>query len=101
MSKIKSNPFLFLKLAVYIIVPLVLILLPANYFDEGSNKCLSIILLDMECLGCGMTRACMHFIHLNFTEAISYNFLVVIVFPMLAFIWGMWFWGDFKKWVAD
>ncbi len=95
-----SKIFLYIRLAAYFIIPIVLILLPANYFDGGTSKCLSVLLLNQECIGCGMTRACMHFIHLDFTEAISYNLLVLIVFPILAFIWFMWFRKDYKKWKA-
>lgn len=95
-----SKVFLYLRLIAYFLIPIVLIILPADFFDDGSSKCLSVLLFDLECLGCGMTRASMHFIHLEFTEAISYNLLVLIVFPLLALIWASWFWSDYKKFKA-
>jgi len=89
--------FLYLRLVAYFLIPIVLLILPADFFDDGQSLCPSILLLDIECLGCGMTRACMHFIHFEFTEAISYNLLVLIVFPLLALIWVMWFRNDLKR----
>ena len=71
-----------------VIVPLVLLALPATYFDHGDAVCLSRILADIECYGCGMTRAFMHLIHLDFAEAWSYNKLSFVVFPLLAFLYG-------------
>lgn len=48
--------------------------------------CLSKVLAGMECYGCGMTRAIMHLIHLDFTEAYQYNKLSFIVLPLLSFL---------------
>ena len=48
-----------------LIVPLVLFILPSDFFDEGDSVCLSVMLFNIECYGCGMTRAIMHFIHFD------------------------------------
>ncbi|MAJ07174.1 MAG: hypothetical protein CL827_10010 [Crocinitomicaceae bacterium] len=53
-----------------LIFPLVLFILPSNFFDEGESVCLSVTLFNMECYGCGMTRAVMHFIHFDFIKAV-------------------------------
>jgi hypothetical protein len=66
----------------------VLLLLPADFFDTGQSLCISQLLLHKECLGCGITRAVHHFIHLEFQTAWNFNKLVVIVLPILIFIWG-------------
>ena len=75
------------KLAVLIIVPIVLLLLPATFFDTGKSICLSRVLLNMECYGCGMTRAIMHLIHGNITVAAQYNKLAFIILPILTILW--------------
>lgn len=80
----------------YLLVPAILFFLPADYFDSGQAMCLSVILADMECYACGMTRACMHLIHFDFTQAIYYNALSVVVFPILALVWATWFVRDWK-----
>lgn len=67
--------------------PLVLILLPKDFFDYGESICLSKLLANMECYACGMTRAVMHFIHLDFKTAWLFNKLSFIVVPMLIPIW--------------
>ena len=66
---------------------LVLIILPADFFDSGQSVCLSVLLLDIECYGCGITRAVLSSLHLNFETAFAYNKMVVIVFPLLIYIW--------------
>ena len=74
-------------------MPIVLWLLPASFFDHGQSLCLSVLLFDKECYGCGITRAIQHAIHFDFQTAWNYNKLVVIVAPILFFVW--------LKWVRD
>lgn len=68
-------------------LPIVLLLLPADFFDSGETVCLSHTLFDLECPGCGMTRAMMHLIHFNLETAIDFNVFVLIVAPLLFLIW--------------
>lgn len=70
-----------------------LLLLPANYFDTGRATCVSVLLFDVECYGCGMTRAIQHLIHLDFQSAWTYNKLSFLVFPLAI---GMILW-ELKK----
>lgn len=72
---------------VIVIAPLVLILLPVDYFDKGQSICLSKLIAGVECYACGMTRAIMHLIHLDFSGAWEFNKLSFIVFPMLFPLW--------------
>lgn len=80
--------FLKLTLVALLIIPLVLLLLPAHVFDKGQSVCLSVLLFDTSCYGCGITRAVQHALHLDFKTAYTYNKLVVIVVPLLIYIWG-------------
>ena len=73
-----------------LLAPIVLLILPADTFDDGAALCPSVILLDIECYACGITRAVMHFHHVEFTEAIYHNFLVVAVYPFLFWLWQSW-----------
>lgn len=70
-----------------VILPVVLLSLPADFFDEGQSICISVLLADTECYGCGMTRAIQHLIHLDFRIAYAYNPLSLIVFPLLVGLW--------------
>lgn len=83
----KNFKLLFL-LGGLILFPVVLILLPATYFDTGQSVCLSKVLLHKECPGCGLTRASQHLIHFDFSEAYHFNKLVFVVFPIVIFFWG-------------
>ncbi len=83
----KLSNFDKLKLGLLIIIPVVLLILPANVFDDGQSICLSMLLLDIECYACGLTRASQHFIHFDFQTAMEYNKLVVIVVPLLSLLW--------------
>lgn len=69
------------------VAPLVLILLPVDFFDKGESICLSKVLLNMECYACGMTRAVMHLIHFDFEAAWQFNKLSFIVLPLLFPLW--------------
>jgi Protein of unknown function (DUF2752) len=82
----------YLRLSVLIGVPIVLLLLPKDFFDNGPDTCPSRIFFQQECPGCGMTRACMYLIHFDFGGAYYLNAASFAVFPLLAFIWGRWLW---------
>lgn len=73
-----------LELGLYVFAGITLLVLPANFFDTGPVVCFSQAFFDRPCLGCGMTRACMHLIHLEFATALDYHPLCVVVAPVLA-----------------
>ena len=92
--------FTIAKLLLIVVLPIVLLILPKNFFDNGESICLSKVLFDFECYACGMTRACMHLIHFDFEDAYAYNMLSFIVFPLLSIVWIQWFikeWKIFRK----
>ena len=74
----------------------VLLFLPANYFDEGETVCIWKKTLGVECPGCGLTRATQHFLHGEWEVALDYNPLVVVVVPILGFLWGLQVWALVK-----
>ncbi len=65
-----------------LILMIVLLCLPADYFDTGQSVCLSVLLFDRECYACGMTRAIQHLLHLEVREAYEDNKLACIVLPL-------------------
>jgi hypothetical protein len=86
---LRSNRILYkLYFGILLGIPLFLLALPSSYFDNtGYDICLSKILFNKECLGCGITRAVMHFIHFEFAIAFSFNKLVIFVIPFLIYLW--------------
>ena len=69
-----------------IVIPFIFIFLPINFFDSGDSICLSIVLFNKECYGCGMTRAIQHLIHFDFKGAYDFNKLSFIVLPILIYL---------------
>lgn len=86
MRKIKKFSFRLISVALFF-VPFVLIILPIDFFDTGKSMCLSKIFLQIECLGCGITRGIQHLIHFDFKGSWEYNKLSFIVLPVLIFLW--------------
>jgi hypothetical protein len=84
------------KLGFYALVPVVLLILPADFFDNGQTVCLSVLLFNFECYACGMSSAVMHLIHAEFEMAFAYNMGSFVVFPFLCILWGKWFWEEYK-----
>lgn len=92
--------FTIVKLAFIIFLPITLVFLPKDAFDSGATICLSKLFFDVECYGCGMTRACMHLIHFDFEEAFAYNAISFIAFPALCIVWAQWFLKEYKRFKA-
>ncbi|MGB8347482.1 MAG: DUF2752 domain-containing protein [Ktedonobacteraceae bacterium] len=88
-------PFTFLgKSGIYILLPLALIATPTSWIERGPSLCLIRRVFGVRCPGCGMTRAFSCIVHGKFKQAFQYNKLVVIVFPLLCYLWA-------KSLVAD
>ena len=79
---IKSIVFVIL-----LIVPILIILTPIDFWASGDSLCISKRIFNAECYGCGMTRALLNILHLNFEEAVKLNKLSFLVFPVLIMLW--------------
>lgn len=72
---------------IILLLPSILFFLPKTYFDTGKVKCIFTMITGQSCMGCGLTRACMRIIHLDFKSALEYNPMAFIVLPILIFIY--------------
>jgi hypothetical protein len=72
---------------ILIVIPITLIILPSNHFDSGNSICISKLILNKNCFGCGMTRGIQHLIHLEIKESMEYNRLSLLVLPILIYLW--------------
>ncbi|MDX1683648.1 MAG: DUF2752 domain-containing protein [Saprospiraceae bacterium] len=73
------------------LIPIALWIVPAGQFDDtGVVLCPSRFLFDIECPGCGITRAILHFHHWDFDEAVYHNMFVLIIYPLLFLLWLYW-----------
>jgi hypothetical protein len=84
-------------LAFLVLTPVILLILPANYFNDGPTLCPSMRFFQVECPGCGMTRAIMHLIHFDFDSAAYYNMWSFIVAPVFGIYWIIWTRQAIKK----
>ena len=71
---------------IFVIVNIILLLVLYNIpIDNGplSNSiCIYKCIFGKECWNCGMTRAFLSVLHLDFKGAINFNSKVIFVFPM-------------------
>ena len=56
---------------------------PKAYLGENYPICLYRIIFNIKCIGCGTTRALWSIMRFNFYDAIEYNKLIVVTFPLL------------------
>ena len=75
------------RVIITIIAPFILIVMPIDFFDKGESICLSKQLAGIECYGCGLTKAIMHFIHFDFKGAWNFNQLSFLIIPMMFPLW--------------
>jgi len=64
--------------------------IPKNYLGDEFPICIFKNIFHIECLGCGTTRAFWSILHLRFKEALEYNRLSIITFPLLTFSIAHW-----------
>jgi hypothetical protein len=76
----------YVAIGIISLIGLILLLLPASYFDEGQSMCISVLLFDKPCYACGMTRAVQHLIHFELNTAANYNKLAFIVVPLCIYM---------------
>jgi len=88
--KNKTITHCFLKLSVILLAPIIIILTPISII-ENKSFCLYTNLFGFHCPGCGMTRAIFSIMHFQFNNAIRYNRLVILVFPILIYYWMQYF----------
>jgi hypothetical protein len=81
-EKMEANKKYF-KILFIIIFGTVFFFIPKDYLGETYPICLFRLLFNINCIGCGTTRAIWSIMHLNFSNAIEYNKLIVITFPLL------------------
>jgi len=79
-----------------VVTPIIIFLLPIDYFDQGGSICLSQVLFDQECYACGLTRGCKHLLHLDLENAFAYNMGSFLALPLVSFLWLKWFLSELR-----
>ena len=87
-SKIKSNNSKnIILLLVYIILPIILFFIPLEWLNKQHSICLIKNIFGVECYGCGITRAIISGIQLDFIKAFEYNKMIIIILPLFIYEW--------------
>jgi hypothetical protein len=77
-----------LKCAGVLVIPVVLYFVPLDWLNNQHSICLYKNFTGHECLGCGMTRALISAVQLQFRSAYHFNKLFLIVLPILVYLWA-------------
>ena len=62
-------------------------MIPVKFIEDGESICVYKRLFNVECWGCGTTRAFFNIIHFNFKKAYEFNRLSPITFSLCVFIY--------------
>jgi len=76
---------LIIKLFFILLATFIFYNIPKQYFGYGFPICVFKNIFNIECIGCGTTRAFWSILHLQFREALEYNKLSIITFPLLTY----------------
>lgn len=80
------------KIFIYIIVNVIMIIIlysiPIENNSVLENICIFKHIFGKECWNCGMTRAFLSILHLDFENAMNYNHNAIIVFPFTVLVYG-------------
>lgn len=97
----KSDKFRFryniVKTGMFVAIPVLLLCLPADFFDYGQSISLFELAGVEDYHSKGMTRAIMHLIHFDFEVAWQYNKLSFIVLPLMTWVWGKSFLKNYQR----
>jgi len=76
------------KLCALFLLPFSLSMLSLDRLESKQSICLFKNLFGIECYGCGITKAVIASVQLDFIRAFTYNKLIVIVMPLIFYLWA-------------
>jgi hypothetical protein len=78
-----NNKYKVLKLILVLVFFSIFYNIPKEYLGDTYPICLYRIIFNQNCLGCGTTRAIWSIMHFNINQALEYNRLIIMTFPLL------------------
>lgn len=82
------------RAAGWMTAPALFLLLPVSFFEDGWSICVFKNLFGFDCPGCGMLRAMSNVFHGDLGRAIGFNRAVVVVLPLLAWVFLKGFYNE-------
>jgi hypothetical protein len=86
-NRMKGKAYSRIKFTGILAFPFILYFIPVDRLDSSPSICLIKTVWGRECYGCGITRAIISAVQLDFEAALRYNKLVVAVLPLFLFVW--------------
>ena len=85
------------RLCFFAALPAAVMLIPTSAVEQGPTLCLIKNLTGHDCPGCGLTRAFPSVAHFEFRRAWQFNRLVVVVLPLVGWLWARAVYSDFYR----
>lgn len=76
------------KLILLFALPYFLFFVSLDSLETKQSICLIKNISGIECWGCGITKAIIAVLQLDFIRAYNYNKLIIIVFPLMSYLWA-------------
>lgn len=76
-----------LIIIILVMIPLVLKFITLNDLEKAPTICVFKNITGRDCWGCGTSRAVVSMLNLEFKQAYEFNKRIVIVFPLLVYLW--------------
>jgi hypothetical protein len=94
---LENKLFKYCKTIGVLIIPIVLWFIPIDKSKTAWTLCLFKNFTGENCYGCGITRATLSVIHMDFAQAFAFNKSIVFVFPILFYLWTRQAISEWKK----
>lgn len=70
-----------------ILLPIILRFISLSDLEKAPTICIYKNMTGKDCWGCGTSRALVSILNFDFKQAYQFNKRIVIVFPLLVFLW--------------
>lgn len=81
---------------ILIVSPIILRYITLNDLEKAPTLCVWKNITGKDCWGCGTSRAIVSVLHLDFKQAYNFNKRIVIVFPILVYLWFKWMYQNIR-----
>jgi hypothetical protein len=75
------------KLNGLFLLPFLFSFVSLDKLDGKQSICLFKNIFGIDCYGCGITKAIISAIQLDFIRAFNYNKLIIVVMPLIIYLW--------------
>ncbi len=75
------------KLLLFLLFPIYLFSESLDLLETQRSICLVKNIFGVDCWGCGITKAIIASVQFDFVRAFHYNELIVIIYPLLIYLW--------------